>query len=748
MLKKLHLETPFVWRLTIFIIGLVVMSCAAPPAEEATSQSPPVPSRPSRPNVILMMSDDQGWGDVEYPQQRAPGDAFPGHSEVKTPNLRAMAAEGLQFHRMYSGGSVCSPTRASFVIGRAPRRTGIDWAYNGLLRNLELTIAELAKTQGYMTGHFGKWHLGDLERAPRGSGAEVDHCPEGRCQGLNGGEFYSAPWHHGYDRSFASPQALPTFEPMRRDPTGLLPSEGNFHGAPYWTGHGEYVDIDSEELRGDSSAILVRETLQFIEDATAAGRPFFAVIWFHPPHTPHRLHPETLEEFYTAEERDEMNDYERRYYSGITAMDQEIGRLRSQLRSRGIEGETLVAFTSDNGMSGSVRVDDPSEGTGRLRGHKGELWEGGVRVPGIIEWPGQIAPGETHTPMITSDYLPTLLDIWGVEMPDARPLDGESMTEVLFGDRSAKRSHRIEWADCGDSTTNRGPDEPRDCDSRPAGGRGMVQRVGGERSIIDERYKLISETSGREWELYDLIEDPRETTPVATSADIASKSAEIQKLFASLLEDITVWFEVESAASRAGADYDTRIASADGVELLGDTDDETVPDDLSARRLTAGDRPELVVERQFVTLEEDLTVDSGGAPTTYDQNNLPPGASIAGGTVVHSYLLHFNPEAKTELAGTTITFEDPILGVSGGGRSLQSSDFLAFADPDFGEGPERRTAVRAGAAGQSGEGADSWKIHDDGMTITIALEAGGMDAGGYQDADQVRIVTQASLQRQ
>ena len=708
-----------------------------------------------------MMSDDQGWGHVEYPQQRAPGDVYPGHTEVKTPNLRAMAAEGLQFHRMYSGGSVCSPTRASFVIGRASRRTGIDWAYNGGLRNLELTIAEVAKTQGYMTGHFGKWHLGNLDRASERGGGDFVRCagdnrrsrPPG-CQGTSGGEFYSAPWHHGYDRSFASPQALPTFEPMRRDPAGPLPSEGNFHGGHYFTGHREYVDIDSQELRGDTSAILVRETLQFIDDAKAADRPFFVVIWFHPPHGPHRLHPETLNAFYTAEERDEMNDYERPYYSGITALDREIGRLRSQLRSRGIERETLVAFTSDNGMSGSVRVDDPSEGTGSLRGHKGELWEGGVRVPGIVEWPGQISPGETHTPMITSDYLPTLLDIWGVEMPDARPLDGESMTEVLFGDRSAKRSHRIEWEDCGDSTTSRGLDEDTDCDSRRAGRGGTVQRVGGGRSIIDERFKLISETSGREWELYDLIEDPRETTPVATSADIDSKPQQVQDLFASLLEDITVWFEVESAASRDGADYDTRIASADGVELLGDTDDETVPEDLSASRLTAGDRPELVVERQFLTLEEDLAVDSGGAGATYDQSNPPPGVSIPAGTVVHSYLFHFNPEARTELAGTTITFEDPILGVSGGGRSLQSSDFLAFADPDFGEASERHTAVYAGGAGrevgagQAREGADSWKIHDDGMTITIALEAGGIDGGGQRDADQVRIVTQASLQRQ
>ena len=692
-------------------LGMAACGCAAPAPDGAAT---PV-SSPSRPNVILMMSDDQGWGAVEYPQQLAPGHVFPGHPELRTPNLRAMVEEGLQFHRMYSGSSVCSPTRASFVTGRAPRRNSVDWAYNDALRNLELTLAELAATQGYTTGHFGKWHLGDLTRT---------------LQDRNGGEFYSPPWSHGYDRVWASEQALPTFEPMKEDPLGPLPGEGNFHGGRYYTGPGEHVDPDSPELRGDASAIIIRETLRFIDDAVAATRPFLAVVWLHAPHGPHRLNQAALDEFYTPKEQAQWSEYEARYYSSIVAMDTEIGRLRRHLRELGIEGETLLAFTSDNGQSGSVRMEFESEGKGGLRGSKSNLWEGGVRVPGIVEWPGRIAPGETSTPMTTSDYLPTLLDIWGIGMPDARPLDGESMTEVLFGDRSAPRRGPIRWEDCGDATADRGDDEDTDCDSRRTR---MLQRVGGERSIIDDRYKLISETSGREWELYDLIEDPREETPVATSADVDSKP-EIQNIFQSLRDDLTHWFEVEAARSREGADYDTRIASADGVDILGNVGDETVPDDLSAARRTAVDRPELIVERQFATLDEDLPLESDGNPASYDGGNLPHGATVPAGTVVHSFLLHFAPAATDGITSVEITFDDPILGVAASSASLAASDFLAFADPEFGAPADRGTLV-----GESDS--DGWEILADRSTIVIDVDA------GPEGLDQLRILTKAALQR-
>ena len=257
--------------------------------------------------------------------------------------------------------------------------------------------------------------------------------------------------------------------------------------------------------------------------------------------------------------------------------------------------------------------------------------------------------------------------------------------------------------------------------------------MGGERSILDDRHKLISVTSGREWELYDLLEDPREETPVATSADVDSQPPEIQAIYTSLLDEITTWYEVETAASREGADYDTRIAGADSVDILGDVGDETVPDDLSAARRTSVDRPELVVERQFATLDEDLAVESDGAPASYDAGNLPPGATVPAGTVVHSFLLHFAPTAAAGLSGVEIAFDDPILGVAASSASLAASDFLAFANPEFGASADRGALV-----GESG--GDGWEILADGTTIVIDVDAGA------EGVDQLRILTEASLQ--
>ncbi len=707
----------FIRVIVMVVLAHLLSGCDAPeqPENEIDTETVAVVERSKRPNIILMMSDDQGWGDVEYERTLAPGQVVPGHPLVKTPNLAAMAKAGLKFNRMYAGASVCSPTRASFVTGRAPRRTSVDWAYNDGLKNLELTIAELAKTQGYTTGHFGKWHLGDLTKTLRDR---------------NGGEFYSPTWDHGYDRNFTSEQALPTYEPMKRDQNGPLPSEDNFHGGRCYTGPGQHVDIDSPGLRGDSSAILVREAIEFIDDAVAAKRPFFAVIWFHPPHTPHRVHPEALAEFYSKEEQlamgcpgvapvDESLDartaarqaYECRYYSGITDMDKQIGRLRAHLKKLGIENDTLVAFTSDNGLSSSTRLRHQEESKGGLRGFKGELWEGGVRVPGIMEWPGQIAAGETSTPMVTSDYLPTLLDIWGIDMPDARPLDGESMTTVLFDDRSAKRAHPIAFDQCGDRTDQRGPEEPTDCDTRRAGN--LLMRVGGMRSIIDDRYKLITDSSGREWELYNLATDPGETSPIAGSKDIATKPEAVRQVFHDLRERINQWWEKDTAKSRIGGDYDIRVAAAEGIDILGDVGDQTVPDDMSVNRRS--ERPELVVERQYAALDGSLEMDGN--------------VSIADGTVVHSFLFRHAPDSKPGLANVTIEFDVPIIGIAENEKTLRGSDFLAWADPEFGSG--------RGAFSSEG---DAWEVLDDGKTIAIKTRA------DISELDELRILTRASLQ--
>lgn len=274
----------------------------------------PVAAKPlagSRPNIIFCMSDDQGWGDVGYY----------GHPVLRSPHLDQIAKEGIRFERFYSGAPVCSPTRGSCLTGRHPYRYGIDFANIGHLKREEITLAEALKEQGYSTGHFGKWHLGSLttkiKNAHRGRPGHSTH--------------YSPPWEHGYDACFVTESAVPTYW-----------KDGVYEtfGTHYWTGPDEMVSGDT--ITGDDSKLIMDRALPFIEKAAAANTPFLTVIWFHAPHAPAVSAPPYTDDY------DEKN---KDYYGCLTAMDEQIGRLRAKLKSLGIEKNTMLWFCSDNGPS-------------------------------------------------------------------------------------------------------------------------------------------------------------------------------------------------------------------------------------------------------------------------------------------------------------------------------------------------------------------------------------------------------------
>jgi len=316
-----------------------------------------------RPNVILCMADDQGWGDVGYN----------GHPVLKTPTLDEMAASGLRFDRFYAAAPICSPTRGSVLTGRYPNRFGcFSWGHT--LRPQEVTVAEALRAAGYTTGHFGKWHLGPVR-------ADSPVCPG----------------NSGFDEWFSSP---------------------NFYeNSPLMSHNGKVV-----QTRGEGSMVTVEAALEFMRNAVGGKRPFLAVIWFGSPHTPHEA---------VAEDRALYKDMPAKlqnYYGEITAIDRAVGQLRRQLRNLGIAENTLLWYTSDNGAQ------SPGS-TGGLSGWKGSLWEGGIRVPGIIEWPARItSPVTTSIPCGTVDIYPTLLEIVGVTVPDQpKPLDGISLLPLVDG---------------------------------------------------------------------------------------------------------------------------------------------------------------------------------------------------------------------------------------------------------------------------------------------------------------------------
>ena len=618
-------------------------------------------SPPTRPNILLIMTDDQGWGDVEFSQQLSPNPTnledktYVGHPELKTPSLNSMVRAGMQFNRFYTS-PLCRPTRAGVLTGRHFGRTGISMpGQQNHLLNRELTIAELAKTQGYTTGLFGKWHLGALDKSIH----PVDSNIGGTDRLPSSATHYSAPWNHGFDTTFATESKTQTFNPTDIDPP-----------THYWTGHEQFLPLTDPSLDGDDSKVIVDNVIPFIQRAVESDQPFMATVWFHSPHWPYdTIDQATLNEFYTPAEQAAMDENEKGYYASITAMDQQIGRLRREIHELGLAEDTLIVFSSDNGPF-SVAPFAPyidNEAKGGLRGDKGDLYEGGVRVPAIIEWEGQVAANsQTDAVGGVVDLLPTILDVWDLELPDDRPLDGETLIPVLTGTATQRSS--------------------------------SMKLEGNRRSsIVDAagRYKAISNDSGDSWELYDLIRDPKETNNLSSSNP------------AKLNELSTEWntwkAEIDDQRNNE-TDYDDYISSTTNATVDASN---PVSFELGEQQSNTAT---VFVERQFATLELDLQVDSDGSPAKYDSDNLPSGATIDAGTVVDSYLVHFDHDAALT-TNLSLTFDEVILGVIGDTTKLKDSDFLAFANPDF-ESSEDRGSLVGESTG------DSWEISDDGGLST------------------------------
>lgn len=449
-------------RSSVQAIFVVLLSAFLSLSGSASLVAQSVAERP--PNIVLLMADDLGWGDV----------GFNGGTIIETPSLDAMASNGMKFTRFYAAAPVCSPTRGSCLTGRHPYRYGVRFANVGHLRASEATLPELLNERGYATGHFGKWHLGTLSPDYSGKG-------ERRKPRKN----YATPAMNGFEEWFSTEYAVATWDPY--DPENRHGSRFDLRNL-YWH-NGENV---TEPLTGDDSRIIMDRAIPFIRGAVEQERPFFTVIWFHTPHSPVVGGPEYRRRYAQYDEEAQH------YYACVTAMDEQIGRLRGTLRELEVADNTMLWFCSDNGPArqGSKRhVGSP----GPFRGFKVSLFEGGVRVPAVWEWPGKVpACATTDFPTVTSDYLPTIIDILGVPFPDNRPLDGISLKGLLSG----SLQHRPE----------------------PIG-----FQSGRQRAMTDNRFKLLTRDAGKTWKLFDLIDDPAETNNLA-----AERPREVARLKAAL----------------------------------------------------------------------------------------------------------------------------------------------------------------------------------------------------------------------
>lgn len=431
--------------LLLFVLGMTGIA----PVRSAT------PSTARRPNIVMILADDLGWMDVH----------FQGNPLLDTPNLDRLARQGMRFTDAYAAAPVCTPTRAAVMTGKSPARLTITNHAPGHPpgfvpkgRNLaeaenltylplgEVTIAERLKEAGYATAFVGKWHLSDRKGADENGSYELQLRPEHQGFDLNIGGC-----HFGGPPGYFDPYKIPGIPPRRA---------------------GEYLP----ERLADECISMLR---------TNRAKPFFLCWWDYSVHYPIQA-PEKL----IAKYRQRPGVKDPAYAAMIEGLDAAIGRVLGELDALGLAENTLVFFTSDNG---SLFDNKP------LRASKGYLYEGGIRVPWIVRWPGVVKAGTTcAVPVISTDTHPTLLAAAGLKPLPRQSFDGESLLPLLRQtgplERTALYFHYPNYAF---HTGN-----------RPGG------------AIREGDFKLIRNLDDDSLELYNLATDLGETADLASSEPV------------------------------------------------------------------------------------------------------------------------------------------------------------------------------------------------------------------------------------
>ena len=347
----------------LLVAGLVLLLTRSPLARaEETGSAKAAP----RPHIVLLLADDLGWKDVGYHG-----------SEIRTPNIDALAAAGARLEQFYVQ-PVCSPTRSSLMTGRYPIRQGLQvgvirpWARYGLPLE-ERTLAQALKGAGYRTAITGKWHLGLHERT-------------------------FLPTRRGFDHQYGHYCGALDYFTHRRD------------GGLDW-----HRDDRALEVEGYTTQLIAREAVRLIEEHEPS-KPLFLYVAFNAPHTPLQAPQEYIRRY-----RHIKKVRRRKFAAMVTCLDDGIGQIVGALEKRKMIQKTLIFFASDNGgPSGRGGADN-----GTLRGRKGTLYEGGVRVPAVVVWPGKLKAGSViKEPLHIVDLYPTFLKLAGASLAQPLPLDG------------------------------------------------------------------------------------------------------------------------------------------------------------------------------------------------------------------------------------------------------------------------------------------------------------------------------------
>ena len=472
------------------------------------------------PNIILLMGDDHGWEETGYN----------GHPQLQTPVLDDMAAKGLRLDHFYAAHPSCSPTRGSVLTGRHPVRYG-TFTPNWSMRPEEITIGHIAKKAGYQTAHFGKWHVGPVKAG-----------------------------------SPTNPGAMGFDEWLSHDNFFELNPHFSHNGAP------------PTQFTGESSEIVIQKTIDFINQSKTNTAPFLAIVWFGSPHEPYSGLEQDLALYNNLPEayqdrqvtltsnetgqrtRRPLREVLRERYAEITAMDRAIGQLRDHLQEAGLRQNTLLWYCGDNGTPSSGLAVSP------FRGQKGQMYEGGIRVPGVIEWPATIKQARiSKVNTVTSDMLPTLCELTGQDLPQ-RPLDGISIVPLLNGKMNTRPQPICFWSYNANRESKNGLKPYFDLEDQE-GTTPLVKLMNGKatrtfrnfhhptiseedfsgsKAILDQQYKLI--VSGSEKgaiELFDLRADPAEKNNLVGSRPEKARE---------LVQQLRTWQE-SALKSLTEADY-------------------------------------------------------------------------------------------------------------------------------------------------------------------------------------------------
>ncbi len=351
------------------LLGLGILGCAATAAD--------------KPNVIIVLTDDQGYGDM----------GCHGNDMIKTPNIDSFYTDSVRLTN-YHVDPTCAPTRSALMTGRYSGRVGVWHTVLGrnMLRTREVTMANVFSENGYETGLFGKWHLGDA----------FPYRPE--------------------DRGF-------TYVAMHGG--GGVGQTPDFWGNDYFNDT-YYVNGEFKKFEGFCTDNWFGEAKKFIKQSKESGKPFFAYIAPNAPHGPMRA-PQKYLDMYNHTKTPEG------FYGMITNIDDNFGALREMLKAEGIEENTILVYTTDNGSSAGARYN-----SGGMRGGKGSQYEGGHRVPWFMRWPeGKIGGGKDVNQLTAHlDILPTFIDMLDLKAPSVK-FDGTSIKNIIYGDKNSLRNRSL-----------------------------------------------------------------------------------------------------------------------------------------------------------------------------------------------------------------------------------------------------------------------------------------------------------------